>query len=170
MLARNEIIIKWALYALASLLCVFVQGAVLQRVTVLGVIPFIYPLLSAIPATFERSVSATVFALCMGVFCDLLLPVPIPCFYTLVLPPVALCAALLSQSVLPAGFLCSAAASVIAFVFTGVFHCLLLWFQGKAAWSAGLSTMVRELAVTLPLSVPMTVLYRAVYRKTHMND
>ena len=170
MLARNEVIIKWALYALASLLCVFVQGAVLQRVTVLGVIPFIYPMLAAIPATFEHSVPATVFALCTGVFCDLLLPVPIPCFYTLTLPLVGLCASLLAQSVVPSGFLCSAAASVMAFAATGLFHCLLLFFQGKAAWSAGFSTMARELAMTLPMSIPMTVLYRAVYRKTYLDD
>lgn len=170
MLARNEVIIKWVLYALASLLCVFVQGAVLQRVTVLGVIPFVYPLLAAIPATFEASVPATVFALCTGVFCDALLPAPLPCFYTLVLPFVGLCASLLSQGVLKAGFLCSAAAAVIAFLFTGLFQCLLLWVSGKAAWSAGLAAMGKETLVTFPLIFPVTVLYRAVYRKTHMDD
>lgn len=170
MLARNEVIIKWALYALASLLCVFVQGAVLQRVELLGVIPFVYPLLAAIPATFESSVSATVFALCMGVFCDLLLPGPIPCFYTLMFPLVGLCASLLSQGVLKAGFLCSAAGAVIAFLCTGLGQCLLLWMGGKAAWSAGLATMGKELLVTLPCIFPMTALYRAVYRKTHLDD
>ena len=38
MLARNELIFKWALYALAALVCLFVQGVVLQRVTMWGVI------------------------------------------------------------------------------------------------------------------------------------
>ena len=49
MLARNEIIFKWALYALAAVLCLFVQGALLQRVTIWGVIPFIFPLTAARP-------------------------------------------------------------------------------------------------------------------------
>ena len=83
MLARTVTILKWTLYAAAAVLCLFVQGAFLQRVTVWGVIPFLYPLLAAIPATYESPVSGTVFALCVGIFCDLLLPDPIPCLYTL---------------------------------------------------------------------------------------
>ena len=50
MLARNETIFKWALYAAAAALCFFVQAFVLQRFTVWGVIPFLYPALAAIPA------------------------------------------------------------------------------------------------------------------------
>ena len=63
MLARNEIIFKWALYALAALVCLFVQGVVLQRVTIWGVIPFVFPLVAVIPATFEKPTSATIFSL-----------------------------------------------------------------------------------------------------------
>ena len=91
MLARNETILKWALYAAVSLLFVFVQGAALQRLSLFGVIPFVYPLLAAIPATYEGSVPGTAFALAVGVFCDLLLPAPLPCFYTLIFPLAGLC-------------------------------------------------------------------------------
>lgn len=170
MLARNETIIKWALYAAVSLLCVGVQGAVLQRVELLGVIPFIYPLLAAIPATYESPAPGTIFALATGVFCDLLLPAPLPCFYTLVFPLVGLCAALLSQGVLPAGFFCSTAASIIGFLFTGLFHCFLLWLDGKASWSAGMRTAALEALATFPAVFPATVMYRWVYRKTHLDD
>ena len=48
MLARNETIFKWALYAAAALLCFLVQGAVLQRLTIWGVIPFVYPVIAAV--------------------------------------------------------------------------------------------------------------------------
>ena len=92
MLARNETIFKWVLYAAAALLCFFIQGAVLQRITVWGVIPFLYPALAAIPATYEGPVSGTVFALCVGVVCDLLLPASSPCLYTLAFPLAGLCA------------------------------------------------------------------------------
>ena len=50
MLARNETILKWAMYAAAAILCLFVQAFVLQRFTVWGVIPFVFPALAAIPA------------------------------------------------------------------------------------------------------------------------
>ena len=111
MLARSATIIKWVLYALAGLACAVVQAAVLQRFTLWGVIPFLYPLIAALPATFEGPAAGTVYALAAGVLCDLLLPSPIPCFYTLIFPLVGLSAGLLSQSLIPAGYLCSAVAS-----------------------------------------------------------
>ena len=105
MLARNETILKWVMYTAVTVLCFLVQEAFLQRFTLWGVIPFIYPLLAAIPAAYEGSVPGTVFALAVGVVCDLVLPGPLPCFYTLIFPVVGLCAALLSRNLLPAGFL-----------------------------------------------------------------
>ena len=43
MLARSATIFKWTLYTLAGLVWAVVQAAFLQRVTVWGVIPFLYP-------------------------------------------------------------------------------------------------------------------------------
>lgn len=170
MLARSATIIKWVLYALAGLACTMVQAAVLQRFTLWGVIPFLYPLIAALPATFEGPAAGTVYALAAGVLCDLLLPSPIPCFYTLIFPLVGLSAGLLSQSLIPAGYLCSAAASLPAYLLTGVFHCIVLWATGHAAWTAGLSVTLRELCVSLPWSLPMAWLFRKVYRRVHIDD
>ena len=107
MIARNEAIFKWSLYAAATALCLFVQTGLLQRLTFWGVIPFLYPLLAAIPAAFEGPLAGTIFSLCLGVVCDLLLPGPVPCLYTMIFPLAGLCAGLLSQSWFSAGFLCS---------------------------------------------------------------
>ena len=170
MLARSATIITWVLYALAGLACTVVQAAVLQRFTLWGVIPFLYPLIAALPATFEGPAAGTVYALAAGVLCDLLLPSPIPCFYTLIFPLVGLSAGLLSQSLIPAGYLCSAAASLPAYLLTGVFHCIVLWATGHAAWTAGLSVTLRELCVSLPWSLPMAWLFRKVYRRVHIDD
>lgn len=169
MLARNETIFKWFLYSAAAVLCLAVQGAFLQRITLWGVIPFVCPLLAAIPATWESPASGAVFALAVGVVCDLLLPGPIPCLYTLVFPLAGLCAGLLSQSWLPAGVLCSLVASAAAFLLLDGFHCFLLWSRGAAAWSAGASVMLREACVTAPLVIPVTLLYRAVFRRTRFD-
>lgn len=170
MIARNETIFKWALYAAATALCLFLQGGLLQRLEVWGVIPFLYPLLAAIPATFQGPLPGTIFSLCVGVVCDLLLPGPIPCLFTLIFPLIGLCAGLLSQSWLPAGFLCSLVSAAAAFLLTDSFRCLILWMQGKAAWQAGALVMVREFCVTAPFLVPLTLFYRSVYRKTHLDD
>lgn len=170
MIARNETIFKWLLYAAATALCLFFQGGLLQRLEFWGVIPFIYPLLAAIPATFEGPLAGTVFSLVLGLVCDLLLPGPIPCLYTLTFPLVGLCAGLLSQSWLPPGFLCSLVSAVIAFLLTDSFRCLLLWMRGKAAWQTGAVVTVREFCVAVFFVIPITLLYRSVFRKTHLDD
>lgn len=170
MLARNETIFKWVLYGAAAVLCMLFQGFVLQRITLWGVIPFLYPMVAAVPATYEGPVPGTIYALAVGVVCDLMLPGPLPCFYTLVFPLAGLCAALISQSLLPSGTLCSLAVSAVAFALTDGFHCLLLWIDGKAAWGAGAAVAAREFAVTAVLAVPVTLLFRAIYRKTRRDD
>lgn len=170
MLARSATIFKWTLYTLAGLVWAVVQAAFLQRVTIWGVIPFLYPLIAALPATFEGPAAGTVYALARGVFCDLLLPSPIPCFYTLILPLVGLAAGLLSQSLIPAGYLCSAAAALPAYLLTGIFHCIVLWAQGHPAWGAAMSVTLRELCASLLWSLPMTWLFRRVYLRVHVDD
>lgn len=170
MIARNETIIKWLLYAAATALCLFLQSSLLQRLEFWGVLPFIYPLLAVIPATFEGPLAGSIFSLVLGFFCDLLLPGPIPCLFTLVFPLAGLCAGLISQSWLPSGFLCSLVSAVISFALTDGFRCLLLWMGGKAAWEAGTAVALREFCVAAPFVIPLTLLYRAVFRKTRMDD
>ena len=169
MVARNATIFKWTLYAAAALLCFVAQG-LLERVTIWGVIPFLYPMVAAIPATYEGSVPGTAFALAVGIAADLLLPAPLPCFYTLVFPLAGLCATLISQSVLRSGSLCSLAGTAVAFLLTGGFHCLLLWVERRSAWSAGGYLLLRELLVSLPLALPVNALFRAVSRRVHLDD
>ena len=136
MLARNETIIKWLLYAAAALVCFVIQGTILQRITIWGIIPFVYPAVAAIPATYEGTVPGTAFAVGVRVACDLRLP----------------------------------ASSAAAFCITGLAHALVLWAGSKAAWGAAASVAGRELCLTLPFALPMTVLFRAVYRRAHRND
>lgn len=170
MIARNETIFKWFLYAAATALCFLLQGGLLQRLAFWGVIPFLYPLLAAIPSTYEGPFAGTVFSLAVGILCDLLLPGPIPCLHTMIFPLIGLCAGLLSQSWLPAGFLCSFVSAAAAFALTDGFRCLLLWMRGSAAWEAGAEVALREFCVTLPLVIPLTLLYRSVFRRTHQDD
>ena len=166
MLARNELIFRWSVYGLAAVLCLLVQTLVLQRLTVWGIVPFLYPLLAAIPATYEDPVPATAFALAMGVVCDLLLPEALPCFYTLLFPVVGLLSALLVQGAVSNGFLCSVFVAAIAYLLSGLFHCLVL----GGSWGPGLFLALREFCIALPFTVPMTLLFRAVHNRTHWND
>jgi len=169
-LARNETIFKWFLYSAAAVLCLTVQSALLQRLTLWGVIPFVCPLLAAIPATWESPAAGTIFSMMVGVACDLLLPAPIPCFYTLVFPLVGLFASLLSHSLLRPGLLCSLVSAAMAFALTDGFACFVLWSRGKAAWGAGAFLALREFCVTAPWIIPVTLLFQAVFHRTHPDE
>ncbi|MBE6995420.1 MAG: hypothetical protein E7429_01615 [Ruminococcaceae bacterium] len=167
---RNETLFKWSLYGAAAALCIAVQMALLQRITIWGVIPFVYPLLAVIPATYEGPKAGTVFALVVGVVSDLLLPASLPCLYTLIFPVAGLFSALLAQSVLRSGYLCSLTGSVLAFLLTDGFSCLLLWLKGTPAWAAGGFVLLRETCISLPLAFPVTALFAAVHRRVHFYD
>jgi cell shape-determining protein MreD len=167
---RNETLFKWTLYGAAAVLCFTVQAMLLQRITVFGVIPFIYPLPAVILATYEGPKAGTVFALVMGVVTDLLLPAPIPCLYTLVFPLAGLFSALLAQGVLHSGYLCSLVGTALAFVLTDSLSCLLLWIGGSPAWLTGLSVFLRETCVSLPVAFPVTALFAAAHRRVHFYD
>ena len=170
MLARNETIFKWTLYAAVTALCFLLQSFILQRFTVLGVIPFIYPVVVAVLAMLEGPFPGTVFAIVVGVVCAVLLPGAFPCLYTVIFPLAGLCSALISQSWLPAGYLCALTGSTISFLMTGLAQCLLLTIRGKGAWAAGLSVCFRELLVSAVLIFPVTLLFRWTFRRTHLDD
>lgn len=169
MVARNETLIKWVLFAAAAALLCLLQGA-LQWFPFFGVIPFLYPMIVAVVAMLEGPLPGTVFGLVMGVLCDLVLPAHIPCFYTLIFPLAGLIAALLAQGWLSAGFSCAVVSSMVSFFLTDVFHAVILALYGNPAWLAAAQTALKETAVTLPFLVPVYLLLRAVHRKCHLYD
>ena len=170
MLVRNETIFKWLLYALAALAGALVQGALLQRICVWGVIPFLYPVLAVLPGMLEGPLAGSVFGLVFGVVCDSALPAPIPCFFTLIFPLTALAGALISKSWVSGGPLCALLISAVSLAMTDLFHGLVLSMRGKAAWETVLLVMGREIALTVPFVLLLYPLFTAVFRRCHWDD
>lgn len=162
--------IKWALYGAATLAALLFQGFVLQFLLLWGVMPFLYPALTALVGMYEGPVAGSAYALVLGVACDLALGGPIPCFYTLIFPTAGLCAGLMAESWLPAGVLCALAASAAAFVLTDAFHLLILALTGQRAFGTAALVALKETGVTLPFVLPVFLLFRAVSRKCHFYD
>lgn len=165
MTPRQETIFKWSLYGGATLLCCVSQGLVLQYIRVWGVFPFLYPILAAAVSSLEGPLAGMIYSLVLGIVCDLTIMAPIPCFYTLVFPLVGLAAATLARGVLASGFLSALVTAAAAFLLTGAFHGVILVFQSKTAWAAVASLCGREMALSLPLALPVYFLFRAVWRK-----
>lgn len=170
MASENESAIKWTLYGAATVLFCLLQGFFLQHLSLLGVFPFLFPVLVAVLATHEGPVAGAVYGLALGILCDLTVAAPIPCFYTLIFPLAGLFSGLISQSLLSAGFLCSLASSAVSFLLTDGFHCLLLLLTGKGSFQAALLLMVRETGVTLLFVLPVFLLFFSIYRKCRMNN
>ena len=170
MLARNETIFKWALYAGATAVFFLLQGAVLQRITLWGVIPFVFPILVAVLGMYEGPLPASVYALTVGVLCDLLLPASIP----LLLHPDLSRGGAMRGADLP-----EPAAGGLS-LWGGHLRALLpphrrlslcrAVGRGKAAWAAGAQVFLREVCVSILLVVPVVLLFSAVFRRTHLDD
>lgn len=170
MLARSATIFKWTLYTLAGLVWAVVQAAFLQRVTIWGVIPFLYPLIAALPATFEGPAAGHGLRPCLWRF----LRPAAPLLHSLLLhldsPP---CGprrrtAVPESDPSRVSLLCRRGSA--AYLLTGIFHCIVLWAQGHPAWGAAMSVTLRELCVSLLWSLPMTWLFRRVYLRVHVDD
>jgi hypothetical protein len=86
LVARNEIIFRWSLYAAAALALCLVQGFLLQFLRLFGAMPFLFPAVAACVGMFEGPFAGAAFGLILGVACDLTVAAPIPCFYTLIFP------------------------------------------------------------------------------------
>ena len=116
MVARSELILRWSVYGAAGLLVCLVQGLILQRLDLWGVMPFLYPALAAMVAVWEGAVPCgAVYALCLGAACDLALPGGIPCFYTIAFPLAAMLAGLLTRGWLSSNLLSAMAASALGY-------------------------------------------------------
>ena len=116
---------------------------------------------------FTGSICASV----MGVFCDLTISVPIPCFYTLVFPVIGMLAGLIAKNWLPMSFWCAAILSLLAFTLTDSFHFLLLVLKGGGhAAQAAIDLACRETGASMPFLIPVYFVFRRIYEICHVYD
>ena len=168
MVARSELILRWSVYGGAGLLVCLVQGLILQRLDLWGVMPFLYPALAAMVAVWEGAVPCgAVYALCLGIACDLALPGSVPCFYTVTLPLAAILAGLLTREWLSSHLLSALAASALSYLVTGLLHAGVLAVTGHGAFVTAMAVAGKEFLITLPALPLLYLLLRLIHGKTH---
>ena len=168
MVARSELILRWSVYGGAGLLVCLVQGLILQRLDLWGVMPFLYPALAAMVAVWEGAVPrGAVYALCLGIACDLALPGGIPCFYTIALPLAAILAGLLTREWLSSHLLSALAASALSYLVTGLLHAGVLAVTGHGAFVTAMAVAGKEFLIPLPALPLLYLLLRFLHGKTH---
>lgn len=171
MVARSELILRWSVYGGAGLLVCLVQGLVLQRLSLWGVMPFLYPALAAMVAVWEGALPCgAVYALCLGAVCDLALPGSVPCFYTVALPLAAMLAGLLSRGWLSSNLLSALAASALGYLVTGLLHAGVLAVTGHGAFVTAMAVAGKEFLITLPAMPLLYLLLRFLHGRTRLYD
>ena len=163
MLPKSYVVFKWAVYALATLGLCALQSLVLCHICVLGLTPFLYPLLPALVAMFEGSRRGAVFALLFGLCCDLLLPAPFRGFFTIVFPAAGPPPA--AERLLSRGFLCGLVVSSLALLVTAAGRMLVQILAGGRYLGLMARIAAGEGLLTLPALLLALPLYRAIARR-----
>lgn len=162
---KSYLIWKWTVYSLATLALFALQYLVLDQVQLWGLRPFLYPMLPAVVASYEGLRRGSVFSLCLGVVCDLLLPTPFRGFFTLTFTVVGLLSGRIGESALPSGWLCGLLVSLMALLLTGGARVLVQLLRGGGYLALMGKMVLIETLITLPALVAVLPLYRQVFRR-----
>lgn len=165
MLPKSYLVFKWLVYASATLLFFALQSLVLNHIRVLGLTPFVYPLLPATVAMYEGRRRGPVFALALGVVCDAMLHGPFPGFFTIVFPMIALFSAVVGENFLSPGFFCCLLVSAAALLATGGMRILVQILSGGGYLALMARITVGETLLTLPAMLVVMPLYRTIHRR-----
>jgi len=165
MLPKSYLAFKWAVYGLVTLLLFAVQSLLLNSIHVCRLTPFLYPMLPAVAAMYEGSRRGSVFALVLGLVCDLLLRGPFMGFYTIAFPFIALVSALIAENFFAPGVMCGIFVSALALLLTGGFRILVQILSGGGYLVLMAETALGETLLTLPALIAVLPAYRMVHRR-----
>lgn len=165
MLPKSYLVFKWTVYALATLALFALQDLLLDQIRVWGVAPFLYPILPAVVASYEGSRRGPVFALCLGVVCDLLLTGPFEGFFTIIFPVIAIFSALIAENLLAPGWLCGLVVSGLGLLLTAGARILSLLLAGGGYPVLMLRIAVIETVISLPALLAALPLYRVIHKR-----
>ena len=153
-------VFKWVVYALATMLLCALQAMFFSNIRILGLTPFLYPMLPAAVAMFEG-----VFALIFGVLCDLLLPAPFRGFFAIIFPVIAALSGGVAGRLLSRGFLCALIVSSLGLLATGAFRMVVQILAGGRYLGLMAQITLGETLLTLPALLIVLPLYRTVFRR-----
>ena len=118
--------LKWTFYALAAAALFFLRRLLLGSMTFFGVIPFLPPVILAVMASFELPRSSVIAGIVFGALCDLVLPAPFACLYTIAFTLAALLISTVVSNLLQQGFARALLSTVLAFLLVDLLQAFAL--------------------------------------------
>ena len=157
--------LKWTFYALAAAALLFLRRLLLGSMTFFGVIPFLPPVILAVMASFELPRSSVIAGIVFGALCDLVLPAPFACLYTIAFTLAALLISTVVSNLLQQGFARALLSTVLTFLLVDLLQAFaLLPRSGSTAILSMLHLFARETALSCLLLAPVYPALRAVRR------
>lgn len=147
-MTRRTVII-WILYSLCAAFFLLIQSWLLDRIVIWGVHPFIIPFLGVLPAAVEKRRNALIYAFVLGLFCDISMPVFLPCFYCIVFPLLAFLTNLVARRLITSKLLCCALTCGGSLLCVDLFHTLHIVYQGHGSLWGALLLSGKEIALSL---------------------
>lgn len=166
-MTRRDLTIKWGFFSTASLFFIALQQLLLNHLEVWGVHPYLLPLLPAMAVILEGQKESAFFAVGLGLFCDLLSPAVIPCFYTIAFLACSLLAGALAARVIMPGFLCSFLCGALAMVVTDLLQILFFTFDGSFSFHSAFLLMGKELLLSIAAAPVVFFVFRKISRRLH---
>ena len=163
MMPKSYLVFKWTVYSLATLALFALQYLVLDNIQVLGLTPFLYPVLPAVAASYEGLRRGSVFALAVGLVCDLLLPGPFEGFFAIAFTLAALIAALIAENLLSPGFLCGLAVSAVSLAVTAGMRLAVQFLSGGGYLGLMSRMALVETLITLPAILVVVPVYLLIH-------
>lgn len=162
---KSYLVFKWAVYAFATLLLFGLQSIVLNHIRILGLTPFLYPMLPAVLAMYEGFQRGPLFALALGIICDLLIYGPFEGFFTITFVILALLSAVIAENLLSPGFFSGLFIAAMALLLTGGMRVFIQILTGGAYVTLMARNALLEALISLPAAVVILPLYRAIHRR-----
>ena len=154
--------LKWTFYALAAAALFFLRRLLLGSMTFFGVIPFLPPVILAVMASFELPRSSGIAGIVFGALCDLVIPAPFACLYTIAF---TLLISTVVSNLLQQGFARALLSTVLTFLLVDLLQAFaLLPRSGSTAILSMLHLFARETALSCLLLAPVYPALRAVRR------
>lgn len=162
---KSYLIAKWAVYALATLALAICQHLILDRISLGGITPFLYPMLCALVSSYEGLQQGGKFSLVMGILCDLTVRGPLVGFYTLTFTLIGVLSGRIGETLLTPGWLCGVVVSGVGMVLTNLGRLLIYFLAGDLRPLLMGHIALVESLMTLPMLFLALPLYRRIHNR-----
>ena len=157
--------LRWLLFTAVCLVGLLAQDVLLYRVSIAGGCTDVVPCIILMVVVLQGAESGSVFALVVGLVCDLLIFGPFDGFFTIIFVLIGILSALISENLFSPGWLCGLVVSLLGLGLTLAARLALLLLAGELRPLLMVPQALIECAISLPAIFAALPLYDHIHRR-----